>query len=305
MKNLVCLLACCGAFITPPSVKAGPEPDRKAGVSTTQEAVEATSLDTFRFEEGYVFESDLNHGGSFGKQDEIQTEFEYGHRIRLSGNLYAHLGLSYDRYDFGSTSAPVPNHLQSLSGVFGVDYMHGNDVGAFFQVRPGFYFQNDIGISSFDIPITLGSLFVVKEKEFYIFAGAYASFLYSGFPVLPLGGVIWIPCDKVRVMGVLPEPRLIYSASKKLDLWVGGELVGGSYRTDRNEGIEPGKLRGAQVDFSDYRAGVGFNYAISDKVSLNVGAGYSLQRRFDFGRAGETFRTDPSPYVRLQMTAAF
>ena len=106
-------------------------------------------------------------------------------------------------------------------------------------------------------------------------------------------------------MGILPEPRLIYSPSKKLELWVGGELIGGSYRTDRNEGIQPGKLRGAQVDFSDYRAGVGFDYAISDKVSIGVGAGYSIQRRFDFGRAGETFRTDPSPYVRLKLSAAF
>ena len=305
MKNFPCLLACCCAFFIAPGLNAGTETDGKTAVVTPEKTVEATSLDIFRFEEGYVFESDLNHGGSFGKQDEIQTEFEYGHRIRLSGNLYAHLGLSYDRYDFGSTSAPVPNHLQSLAGVFGVDYMQGKDVGAFFQVRPGFYTQNDIGISSFDVPITVGSIFVVKEKKFYIFAGAYTSFLYSGFPILPFGGVIWIPCDKVRLMGILPEPRLIYSPSKKLELWVGGELIGGSYRTDRNEGIQPGKLRGAQVDFSDYRAGVGFDYAISDKVSIGVGAGYSIQRRFDFGRAGETFRTDPSPYVRLKLSAAF
>jgi hypothetical protein len=305
MRNFLSLLICCGALSIIPGLKAGSETAGGTAATTTAQTAEATPLDIFKFEEGYVFESDLNHGGSFGKQDEIQTELEYGHRIRLSGDYYVHLGLSYDRYDFGSTSAPVPNHLQALAGVFGIDYMHGKDVGAFFQVRPGFYFQNDIDISSFDVPITLGRIFVVKEDKFYIFAGAYASFLRSGFPVLPLVGVIWIPCDNVRLMGVLPEPKLIYSPTKKLNLWVGGELVGGSYRTDRNEGIQPGKLRGAQVDFSDYRAGVGLDYAVSDKVSFGVGAGYSFQRNFDFGRAGETFRTDPSPYLRLQMSAAF
>jgi hypothetical protein len=305
MRNYLSLLACCGVLCIAPCLKAGNEADGKAAVATTEQTAEVTPLDLFKFEEGYVVESDLNHGGSFGKQDEIQTELEYGHRIRLSGDYYFHLGFSYDRYDFGSTSAPVPNHLQALAGVFGIEDMHGKDVGAFLQVRPGFYFQNDIGISSFDAPITLGRIFVIQEDKLYIFGGAYASFLRSGFPVLPLAGVIWIPSDNFRVMAVLPEPKLIYSATKKLDLWLGGELVGGSYRTDRNDGIQPGKLRGAQVDFSDYRAGVGLTYAVSEKVSFDLGVGCSLQREFDFGRAGETFRTDPSPYVRVQMAATF
>ena len=98
---------------------------------------------------------------------------------------------------------------------------------------------------------------------------------------------------------------MIYSPNKKLDLWVGGELAGGSFRTDRNEGIQPGKLRGAQVDFIDYRAGVGLNYALSNNFSVDLGAGVSIQRNFNFDRAGETYRTDPSPYVRLKMSAEF
>ena len=175
MKNLFCLLACCGAFVIAPCLNAGTDTDHIAAVATAPDTAETTPLDLFKFEEGYVFESDLNHGGSFGKQDEIQTEIEYGHRIRLSGNLYAHVGFSYDRYDFGSTSAPVPNHLQAIAGVFGIDFMRGKDVGAFFQVRPGFYVQNDIGISSFDAPITAGRIFVIEEDKLYIFAGAYAA----------------------------------------------------------------------------------------------------------------------------------
>ncbi len=305
MKYILCLVACGGVFLISPGLKAGTETDEKTAVATTETTLEPTPLDIFFYEQAYVFESDLNHGGSFGQQDELQTSFEYGHRIRLRGNFYLHLGIAYDRYDFGSTGAPVPNHLQDLAGVFGIDYMHGKDVGAFFQVRPGFYFQNDINISSFDVPITLGTIFIIKEDTFYIFAGARASFLYGGFPVLPLAGIVWIPSDKVRLMALLPEPRLIYSPNKKLDLWIGGELAGGSFRTDRNEGIQPGKLRGAQVDFADYRAGVGLNYALSEQISVNLGAGFSIQRNFNFDRAGETYRTDPSPYLRLKMSAEF
>lgn len=305
MKKTLCLLAGWAFFFLASVLRAGTEVDDTAAVAIPQKTLEAIPLDLFQFEEAYVFESDLNHGGSLGKQDELQTRMEYGHRIRLKGNFYLHLGIAYERFDFGSTSAPVPNHLQALAGVFGVDYMHGKDVGAFFQVKPGFYFQNDINISSFDVPITLGTIFVVKEDKFYIFAGARASFLYGGFPLLPLAGAIWVPCDTVRVMGVLPEPRVVYSPNKKLNLWVGGELAGGSFRTDRNQGIQPGKLRGAQVDFADYRAGLGLNYALSNNIVIDVGAGFSIQRNFNFDRAGETYRTDPSPYVRLKMSAEF
>lgn len=305
MKKFFCLLAFCGAFSLLPCLQAGSEVTNQTAVAAPQETPGPVPLDLVKIEEGYVFESDLNHGGSIGKQDEIQSEFEYGHRVLLSGNLYLHLGVSYDRYDFGSTNGPVPNHLQAMAGVFGLDYMHGKDVGAFIQFRPGFYTQNDIGISSFDCPITLGRIFVVQEDRFYIFAGAYASFLRSGFPVLPLAGVIWIPCDNFRVMAVVPEPKVIYSVNKKLDLWAGAELVGGSFRTDRNDDIQPHKLDGTQVDFSEYRAGLGVDYDLSDKVSVNLGAGLTVLREFDFGRAGETYRTDPAPYVRMQISAAF
>ncbi len=306
MKSFFRLTSVCCALLIVHQCWAGTEEDgQSAAVTTTEKTEEAVPGDFFQINSGYVFESDLNHGGSFGKQSELQNEFEYGHRLRITGNLFLHLGLSYDRYDFGSTAAPVPNHLQSMAGVIGVDYMQGSDVGAFFQLRPGFYTQSDVGISSFDVPITLGRIFVVKEKKFYVFGGAYASFLRGGSPVLPLAGIIWIPSDNVRLLGLLPTPRLIYSPTKKIDLWVGGELVGGSFRTDRNDSIQPAKLNGTTVNFSDYRAAVGFVYTVSDAFKFDLDAGCSVQRQFDFGRAGETYRTDPSPYVRLQLSAQF
>jgi hypothetical protein len=285
---------------------AGTEVDGK-GVIGTPPATETdvVPLEIFKSEHSYVFESDLNHGGSFGKQSEIENEFEYGHRFQLSGNFYAHLGLSYDRFDFGSTNAPVPNHLQATAAVVGVDYMHGSDVGAFFQVRPGFYTENDFDISSFDIPITLGGVITLQQDKLYVFVGAYAAFLRGSFPVLPLAGVVWKPCDQVKLFAVLPEPKLIYSATKKLDFYAGAELSGGSYRTDSNNAITPHKLSGAQVDFADYRAGVGVAYAVNKSFTVDMGAGYSLLREFVFDRAGENYRTDPAPFIRLELKAAF
>jgi hypothetical protein len=283
---------------------AGPEENFVA--NATAKETKKVSLDLFSLESGYVFESDLNHGGSFGAQDSLQTEFDYAHRFLLTGHLYLRLGVSYDRYDFGHTNAPVPVHLQSAAGVIGIDYMHGDDVGAFLWVKPGFYTEEHIGISSFDAPITAGRIFVLEEDKLYVLVGAQSAFLRGGYPVFPFAGVIWIPCDKWRLMAVPPEPRLIYSPTKNLDLWAGGEIAGGSFRTDRDDSIRPTKLNGAQVDYEDYRAGVGLTYSSSDDaLSVDLGGGCSIERGFKFHRAGENFRTDPAPYLKLEFKAKF
>jgi hypothetical protein len=273
--------------------------------SIAEEKTEAVSLDLFEYDSSYVFESDLHRGGSFGDQYALQNSFSYGHRFFLTGHLYLHLGVSYDRFDFGSTFAPVPQHLQAVSGTIGIDYMHNNDVGAFLQVKPGFYTENDFDSASFDAPITLGRIFVLKPDKVYVFVGANASFLRGRFPVIPLAGLIWRPNPQWNILAILPEPKIIYSPCDKLDLWVGGQLTGGSFRTDREDTIVPHKLSGAQVDYSDYRVGGGFIYSPCNAVTVDIGGGYSIERKFDFYRAGMTYKTDGAPYLRLEVKAKF
>src|SRR6478736_5170153 len=103
MKNVFRLAVVLTCFYTLPLTLAGPVESTVAMSAPASE--EYVPLDVFNIDSGYVFESDLNHGGSHGKQDEIQNEIEYGHRIHLSGDFYIHLGLAYDRFDFGSTNS--------------------------------------------------------------------------------------------------------------------------------------------------------------------------------------------------------
>jgi hypothetical protein len=285
----------------------------KSWAATIKEAVESVgdekseevSRDLFEMESSYVFESDLHRGGSFGEQYAISNSFSYGHRFLLSGHLYLHLGISYDRFDFGSTGAPVPDHLQAVAGNIGIEYMHNNDIGAFIQVKPGFYTENDFDSASFDAPITLGRIFVLQQDKLYFFAGANASFLRGQYPVIPLAGLIWMPNEQWKFLAILPEPRIIYSPGNKWDFWFGGQLTGGSFRTDRDDTIVPQKLNGAQVDYTDYRVGGGFIYSPNDAITIDLGGGYSIQRRFDFHRADMTYKTDGAPYLRLEVKAKF
>ena len=263
------------------------------------------STDIIELESGYVFESDLHRNASFGDQYSIQNSFSYAHRIFLSGHLYWRLGIAYDRFDFGATSAPVPDHLQSIAAIIGIDYMHNDDVGAFIQLRPGIYTENDFDDAAFDVPITLGRIWVLQPDRLYFFTGATASFLRGRFPVIPIAGLIWEPNEQWKIVGMLPEPRGIYSPNGHWDFWVGGELAGGSFRTDRNNTIVPTRLNGAQVDYSEYRVGGGLIFSPTSNVCFDLGGGYAIQRQFDFHRAGVKYKADGAPYLRLQVKAKF
>jgi hypothetical protein len=264
------------------------------------------SLDVFNIEGGYVFESDLVHGGmSFGKQDSFQSKFEYYHLFLIKDSIYLRLGLEYNRFDFGRTIAPVPVHLQSMAAVIGIDYMHGSDLGAFIWVKPGFYTEEHIGMPSFNAPITLGRAFTLQPDHLYVFVGLNADFLRGDYAVLPLAGVVWRPNEQWEVKALVPEPRVTYTPNEHFDVWVGGELAGGSYRTDRDSTILPRKLDGAEVDYFEYRAGAGFVYSPTRNFSIDLGGGYAVQRQFAFTRADYYFRSDPAPYLRLEFTASF
>ena len=309
MKNFIRLLILGAAFllflpVIP--VWAGPESQLFAhGETKTAIELEKPAIDIFFFRTSYVFESDLENDGNFGKQDAWQNQFEYSHRFLLTGNLYLRAGLAYERFDFGKTDAPVPDHLQSLAGVVGIDYMHGDDVGAFIQFRPGFYTENDFDSASFDVPTTLGRIFVLREDQLYLFVGARAALLSGRYPVIPLAGLVYRPNPQWSFDIVVPEPRIIYSPTKSFSVFVGGELVGGSFRTDHDGNILPRKLDGAQIDYTDYRAGAGVIFSPCKAVAIDLAGGYAIQRSIDFHRAGEEFKTDPAPYFRVSLRAEF
>lgn len=309
MKNTTRLLffhAALLSLVGVVPVGAGPESQFYArGETKTESDLEKPAINLFFAKTSYVFESDLENDVNFGEQDELQNQFEYSHRFLLTGNLYLRAGVAYERFDFGETGGPVPDHLQSIAGIVGIDYMHGSDVGAFIQFRPGFYTEDDFDSASFDVPTTLGRVFVLRADELYLFVGARVALLSGRFPVLPLAGLVYRPNSKWTYDIVLPEPRIIYSPTKTCSFYVGGEFVGGSFRTDRDENIFPRKLSGAVVDYTDYRAGAGFAYSPSPNVTVDVSGGYAIERSFDFDRAGEEFTTDPAPYLRVELKADF
>ena len=304
MRSLAALLAFV-SLLSAPAARGQEAVRELRNVADAAGEAERVPVDLFRVESSYVFESEFDDDKDYGEQDALQSSIEYSHRFLLTGKIYARAGFAYNRFDFGESSAPVPDHLHSLSALIGVDYMVGKETGAFLHFRPGFYTEDDFDSASFDVPIIGGSVIVLQPDRLYLFVGATAAFLRGNLPVLPIAGVIWKPNDQWSVFGMLPEPRITYSPTQAIDLWIGGQLVGGSFRTDRDDSIQPRRLSGAQVDYSEYRAGMGLEVHCGDSVSLIASGGYAFRRNFDFERADREFKTDPAPYVRVALKAEF
>ncbi len=300
MKKHILLAALFFAFVV--AARAGSVETRFTADSET----ERPALDLFSFDSSYVFESQISRRNiDFGEQDAFQLSAEYSHRFLLTGRIYLRLGVAYNRFEFGQTFAPVPDQLQSLAGIVGLDYMVGKDLGAFLQLRPGFYTDRTFDGDSFDVPITLGRLWILQDKRLYLLTGVNYAFLRGQYPVLPLVGLIWYPSDQWSVFAILPEPRITYKPNSNLGLWVGGQLTGGSFRTEASTTILPRRLSNAQVDYSEYRAGVGVDFHFGQAVTLSMAGGYAFERRFNFDRAGFEYETDPAPYVRATLKAEF
>jgi hypothetical protein len=303
---------------------AGPAPTLSTSKNVIEKVEERTTLDAFEAEASYVGSSnfkDQQFGGSsglparsYGSQDESHFVTEYSHRFLLTGNWYLRAGLNYERFDFGTSFAPVPTTLQSVAGVIALEYVVKNTPGFFIRSKPGIYFSNgrSIDAGNFDAPTDLG---VVIEgtrifsslKSVYFLVGAHGSILGKN-PVVPFGGVVWLISDRLRLEAIPPEPQLIFRLNDKIDLFVGAELLGQAYKRDRNPNYRPQDQRfnNGVIDYTEWRVGAGVSINITKGIELDFTGGYVPERDFAYYRGNsKSFKLEGAPYAKVAFKAEF
>jgi hypothetical protein len=287
--------------------------------------LDTTSLDLLNAESSYVGTSGFtikrfNGEGAgtqvpYGDESETEEDFSYGHRFHLFDKLYLRAGVNYERFDFSKTSAPLPTSLQNLCAEFYLEYVVDDNPAIFLRTRPGVFYSNinQVHYASIDAPTDVGgiipaTLLYSGLKKTYILVGIHASLL-DKYPVLPIGGVVWLIRDNLRLEAVPPEPRLIYTVCKQLDLFAGGEILGESYKRASDPGARPQDQRfsGAVLDYFEYRAGAGLTYSPIKQVDIDFSGGWDLERNFDYyrGDASKEFITHGAPYAKVSVSAMF
>jgi hypothetical protein len=265
------------------------------------------STDIFSIESNYTGQSTIRRAGPEGKQDQWYNDFSYAHRFHTNGNWYLSAGIEYQRYDFGgNTYAPqLPEHLQAAQIVLSYQYVVQDFAAVAFEVRPGFFFENDVQMRNFSVPFDLYASFpIVKDKVFGM-VGAFSGQFFSP-PVTPLGGVIWLINDKMRLEAIFPRPALIYNLSENWEARAGLELGGYGFRVDK-DGRTPAEYSGSVLMYKYYQVGVGLKYTGFKPFNIFGGAGYTFEREFDYFRngPGQKFKAAGAPYIKIGLEAKF
>lgn len=265
---------------------------------------EETSLNLLWAETTYTFRSDFRHA-RLGEGDSVYTDFSYDRRLPITENWFFRAGLEYERYDFGGTNNGLPDHLQAISSHLAIDYVVRDFPGASLEIDPGIYFQDRVTGDAFDIPWKIYTTFVLRKDKIYSVIGLGGG-IYQDPIVAPGGGVIWLISDKWRLQGVFPRPALIYDLSDDWQIRLNAELNYTSFRTD--DVVTPLhklQVHNAVLQYSENRAGAQVTYSGFKPFKVNLSAGYTIRRNFDFYRHDVSVRTDPAPYFRASIEAKF
>lgn len=223
------------------------------------------------------------------------------------GPLYR-LGLELQRYSFGlPKAAPLPNTLQSLTAIVGVDFSLFDSWLIRIEAQPGFYHDShDFNGKDFNVPFLIGGSYIASASLQWI-AGLSVD-VNRHYPVIPAVGVHWTFFDHWTLNAVLPTPRLEYEWQKGLTLYAGGDLKGGTFRLDGDFGKTHGKpfLNSAIVEYDEIRLGGGVTWKVTSDLTLEVEGGYLPYREFNFHRADKSYRTESgAPYGQVSLEAKF
>jgi hypothetical protein len=267
-------------------------PDQHSGPS------EKTVPDwSFDVNSNYVFGSHFAYHRDYGSQSALNSEIKVGRRFRLWDTWYARFGFDLERFEFFKAVDVFPESLNSVALVAALEYWHGEDVGFYLELSPGVYFSKKITTNAFDIPIVLGTGYKITD-HFFLGFGITTGLLREE-QVLPIGGIIWNVSDKLGVKAIFPQAKITYDVNKALEFFIGGEELGGGYRTDSSKDRRTNK---AVLNYSDIQAGGGFSVTPKRGVSFELSAGWSFRRDLDYFHAGPDVHSRGSPYIKADLS---
>lgn len=266
------------------------------------------STGEYSVEETYVGEATVRRGNrvvsDYSESDTV-IRLVLTPRVKLG---VIRFGAEWERFSFGLPDRTMlPNTLQSVSFVVGLDTQLSDSILLRFETQPGFYGTNQMSFEQINAPFLVGGTYIYNPNlQFIVGVGVDVERKY---PVIPGAGIRWKFARQWVANAVLPSPRLEYEAAKNLILYVGGDFKETNFRVSDDFGDSHGKdtrLNRAVLTYSEVRAGVGADWKIFSFLTLSAEAGYQPYRSFDFYRADVRFHEDGSaPYGMISLHGAF
>ena len=273
---------------------AGLADQQTAGKNQTNQAYDwSTDLTT-----DYTVGSRIIQSPDFGSQAVFHYELEVLRNIHLLNTYYLQLGIDSERFDFSRSNSIYPSSITSIAAELSLSYWTGDDFYPLLQFLPGVYYTGSyITLNSFDIPIRAVAGWKAWDDVYFVL-GADAD-PYESEPLTPVCGFNWKINDQYNLRAVFPQPRFSYNPSKMLELFLAADLVGGGYR---NGPTADRRTSNAVLDYTEYRAAGGVSYNPRKGLSVEMSAGWSVERRFDYFRSGPDDTARSAPYLKLDVS---
>jgi Domain of unknown function (DUF6268) len=263
----------------------------------------------FNAENTYVGGGDVERGGKsvrdFDENDSI-VHLVFTPRIK-PGVL--RIGTEWERFSFGlPNGAPLPDTLQSVSMILGLDTQFSDSIIVRAEAQPGVYNTefDDISWDDFNLPFLVGGTYIYSPN-LQLVLGVSVD-IERKYPVIPAGGIRWRLARQWLLDAVLPSPRLEFEMTKDVSLYVGANVKQTSYRVADDFGSAHGipRLNHTILTYSEVRTGAGFDWKISPIITATGEVGYQPYRNFDFYRADVRYHQDGgAPYGMISFHGAF
>ncbi len=242
----------------------------------------------FTIEQAYIGGADVQRANRrVNDFDEYYSNLVFVYTPRIKFGILR-LGAQWERYSFGFSNGgqQLPNTLQSVNSIVGLDTKFSDSFLIRFEAQPGFYgtsFDNLDG-DSFNVPFVLGGTYIYTPELQFVFGVGVN--VQGRYPVIPGGGVRWKFAPNWVLNAVLPTPRLEYQFTRNLTLFAGADLKANTFRVDDQFGNSHGdtSLNSAWLSYEEVRLGAGAEWKINSSLSLSLEGGYVPYRQFDFHR---------------------
>jgi Domain of unknown function (DUF6268) len=312
MKNFSCqplisIFAALASLLVAISAMAGENSAQQFSAENTSEASTVSLSGEYIIEGTYVGNGDVQRGPHELRdfdESEILLRFVLTPRIK-PGVL--RLGAEWERFSFGFPDrAPLPDTLQAVSLVLGLDTQLSDSILLRFQAQPGFYGTDHFESQDVNIPFVVGGTYIYSPNlQFVLGIGVD---IERKYPVLPGGGIRWKIARQWVLDAVLPSPRLEFQFNKDLTFYAGGTLREINFRVDDRFGTTRGipRLNQAVLTYSEVRVGAGADWKVSSVITLSAEAGYQPYRDFDFYRTDVHYHHEGgAPYGTVSVHGEF
>ena len=234
-------------------------------------------------------------GRSDGSAAATEVALNWLQRDQLSPGSawYAAWGLQHEQFLFGAGRALPFRRLEDVAVPLAVEYYVHGEEAASLTLRPGWYFANHPGSSSFDVPIEAVSGIPLAGASGAAWSGSTRPASITGRS-RSSSCIPWDIAPGVRLDAVFPEPSLEVTLGPRIKAAISGVLAGGGFQTTTGSRRTP-------VEYTSYRLKATLRDQVWPWLAVTGGGGYEWAREFDFFRASRRIDGSGAPFFHLDL----